>query len=169
MKEKGIEDAIRAVEFINTKVGRTVALLDIYGQIESGQEEWFQKLLQNVPSYVNYKGCVSASNSVETLKHYYALFFPTHFFTEGIPGTIIDAYASGIPVISAKWESFSDVVDEQITGFGYQFGNTDELYDLAYEVFNMDSKEFMKIKTNCLEKALKYIPENVISILINRF
>jgi hypothetical protein len=56
------------------------------------------------------------------LKDYFALLFPTHFYTEGIPGTVIDAYAAGIPVISAKWESYSDVIDEGVTGIGYKDG-----------------------------------------------
>ncbi len=104
MKEKGIEDAVNAVKTVNEQAGRKVYTLDIYGQIDDAQTEWFEELKLNFPEYVNYRGVVSFDQSVDVLKEYFALLFPTGFFTEGIPGTIIDAYAAGIPVISAEWE-----------------------------------------------------------------
>mgnify|MGYP002519543662 CR=1 FL=1 len=32
-------------------------------------------------------------------------------YTEGVPGTIIDAYAAGLPIISAKWLNYGDILD----------------------------------------------------------
>ena len=61
------------------------------------------------------------------LKNYFLLAFPTKFYTEGIPGTILDAYAAGVPVIASKWESFFDVIEEGKTGIGYEFDNQKEL------------------------------------------
>ena len=55
------------------------------------------------------------------MKYYFALLFPTRFYTEGIPGTILDAYAAGIPVICSRWESCADVVDDGVTGITYPF------------------------------------------------
>lgn len=56
--------------------------------------------------------------------------FPTLFYTEGIPGTIIDAYAAGLPVISSKWESYGDVIEDNVTGIGYEFGSDDALVEV---------------------------------------
>ena len=94
MKEKGIEDAVNAVEEINKKYGETVFTLDIYGQIDSMQTEWFESLQSRFSKDISYKGLVPFDKSTGVLKNYYALLFPTRFYTEGIPGTIIDAYAS---------------------------------------------------------------------------
>lgn len=164
MKEKGIEDAINAVSQINTEMGRSVLQLDIYGQVDSMQLEWFEKLKSTFPEFIYYKGCVDSSKSVEVLKNYYALLFPTHFYTEGIPGTIIDAYAAGVPVISSKWESFSDLITDGNTGLGYEFGNQNELYRILSEVI-ADPKIIKKFKVNCLIKAQEYVPRKVIKIL----
>jgi glycosyltransferase involved in cell wall biosynthesis len=106
MKKKGIEDAVDAVRFVNRRYGKTAFSLDIYGPVDPEENEWFENLKQNFPSEIRYCGCVDANKSVDVVKDYFALLFPTRFFTEGIPGTIIDAYAAGVPVISAKWESF---------------------------------------------------------------
>lgn len=164
MKEKGIEDAICAVKQVNNLLGRIACTLDIYGQIDSNQKEWFEDLRQKFPDFIRYCGCVDADKSVEILKDYYALLFPTHFYTEGIPGTIIDAYAAGVPVISAKWESFDDVVDEGKTGFGYEFGCC-ELLSIEINKYLKNRNEFI-IKRNCIKKAEEYILTNSVGILI---
>ena len=101
------------------------------------------------------------------MKNYFALLFPTHFYTEGIPGTIIDAYAAGVPVISAKWESFDDVVDNDITGVGYDFDNKGQFEDVLFYA----SKNFQKLfdmKENCICKANNYIPESTIQIMTRK-
>lgn len=106
MKEKGIEDAINAVKTVNKEAGRIVYTLDIYGQVDSRQTQWFENLKNTFPDYIKYRGLIDYDKSVDVLKNYCVLLFPTHFYTEGIPGTILDAYAAGIPVISCKMGKF---------------------------------------------------------------
>ncbi len=163
MREKGIEDAINAVKTVNEAFGRTVYSLDIYGQIDAGQTEWFEELKKSFPEYIKYGGLVPFDKSVEVLKDYFALLFPTRFYTEGIPGTVIDAYAAGLPVISAKWESFADIIDDGVTGIGYKFGDPDELKCVLE---NDDTFERVhEMKKNCIEKARLYLPKNAISVI----
>ena len=168
MKEKGIEDAVNAVVSVNDKLGYQAYSLDIYGQIDSAQTQWFENLKGKFPNYVHYCGCVDANKSVGVLQNYFALLFPTHFYTEGIPGTIIDAYAAGIPVISAKWESFSDVVDDGITGIGYEFDNVDQLESRLLEIVKKPD-ELLSMKGNCIHKAKHYIPKSVIRTMTGKF
>lgn len=167
MKEKGIEDAVNAVKEVNEEAGRIIYTLDIYGQVDSAQVQWFEDLKTTFPDYVNYRGVVDYDKSVEVLKNYFALLFPTRFYTEGIPGTIIDAYAAGVPVISAKWESFSDIIDEGATGFGYEINNVSDLTKhLENVVYN--TKCISDLKLNCLEKSRYYLPCSIVKILIEK-
>lgn len=167
MKEKGIEDAVNAVKEVNEEADRIVYTLDIYGQIDSGQTQWFENLQTTFPDYINYKGVVDYDKSVDVLKNYFALLFPTRFYTEGIPGTIIDAYAAGVPIISAKWESFSDIIDEGATGFGYEINNVSDLTKhLENVVYN--TKCISDLKLNCLEKSRYYLPCSIVKILIEK-
>lgn len=166
MKEKGIEDAVDAVTTINERYGKIIYTLDIYGQVDANQTEWFENLKQEFPEYINYCGLADADKSVEVLQNYFALLFPTRFYTEGIPGTIIDAYSAGVPVISAKWESFSDVVDNGITGSGYEFGNVDELKAVLLKIAD-EPKIILDMKQACIEKAKHYCPETALTVLIN--
>ena len=103
MKEKGIEDAIEAVKKTNGKIGKDVFTLDIYGQVWKGQEEWFKTTMDQQPAYISYKGCISYDSSVKTLETYFALLFPTYYRGECFAGTIIDAYAAGLPIIASDW------------------------------------------------------------------
>ncbi len=164
MKEKGIETAVEIIRRVNQKLAYTAYSLDIYGQVEPTQTEWFEHLKIKFPDYVHYCGCVDANHSVGVLQNYFALLFPTHFYTEGIPGTIIDAYAAGIPVISAKWESYLDVIDDGITGIGYDFNDMTQLEEILLRVAG-NPKELLDMKENCIQKANDYIPETAVQIM----
>ncbi len=167
MKQKGIEDAIYAVVKINEKYKKEIYKLDIYGQVEKGEEIWFEKLCENIPSCITYKGTVPYDQSVDVIKKYFALVFPTLFYTEGIPGTIIDAYAAGVPVISSCWESYADVVEEGVTGLGYEFENREELVNLLDEVFNKPDILIQKKKA-CLQSAKYYTADVALLPLLER-
>lgn len=165
MKEKGIGDAAEAVKAVNEKLGRTAFTLDIYGKVDDAQTEWFDELKKTFPEYVRYGGLVPFDKSVDVLKNYFALLFPTHYHTEGIPGTIIDAYAAGVPVISAKWESFFDIVEDGKSGLGYEFGNSNNLFEILLEIANKpDTINVFKIY--CLSQAKGYIPQSVVGEFI---
>lgn len=166
MKQKGIDHAVTAIARMNEKFGGESCCLDIYGQIEESEKEWFITLQESFPSNVTYKGVVPFNESVKVLKNYSALLFPTLFFTEGVPGTIIDAYAAGLPVISSRWASFSDVVDEGKTGFGYEFGSLAHLCGLLEELIAAPEKVF-ELRKNCIVKALQFLPENAMKQLVD--
>lgn len=168
MREKGIEDAVNAVMEVNESLGYQAFSLDIYGQVDAAQTEWFDTLQKTFPPYVRYCGCVDASRSVEVLRHYFALLFPTRFYTEGIPGTIIDAYAAGLPVISAKWESFSDIILEGKTGIAFDFNAETQLTEILLGVAQTP-KIMLNMKERCLNKAKDYVPETAIRIITEKF
>lgn len=168
LKEKGIEDAVETIKQINNEFGEVICKLDIYGQIDENQKDWFGKLQQDFPKYILYKGYVPFDKSVDIIKSYYAVLFPTKFYTEGIPGTILDAYSAGVPVVCSKWESFSDIVDDGGTGWGYGFFDEKGLYNTLIRVINISEETYGYMKKNCLKKANDYRPENGIKPLINR-
>ncbi|WP_456105607.1 glycosyltransferase [Phascolarctobacterium succinatutens] len=167
MKEKGIDDAVNAVKAVNDVIGRNVYTLDIYGQIDKEQTDWFAKLQTKFPDYVKYKGLVPFDKTTEVLKDYFLLLFPTKFYTEGIPGTIIDAYAAGVPVACSKWQSFADLVDDTV-GYGYEFSSEEALENLLTKIYLEDIDKISVMKKACILKSRQYMPEKAIKILINK-
>ena len=101
------------------------------------------------------------------LKNYFLLTFPTKFYTEGVPGTILDAYAAGVPVIASKWESFFDVIEEGKTGIGYEFDNQKEL-EKTLEEISSTPRTIIEKKYKCIEKAKEYLPRVAIRSLLER-
>lgn len=59
---------------------------------------------------------VPFNQSTEVLKNYDALLFPTYYEGEGFAGTIIDAFAAGLPVIASDWKYNSEIIKQGITG-----------------------------------------------------
>jgi glycosyltransferase involved in cell wall biosynthesis len=110
---------------------------------------------------------VPYDKSTEVLQGCFALLFPTHFYTEGVPGTLIDAYASGVPVISSRWESFADVVSEGETGYGYAIGEADALCEMLVD-FAQHPDKMLSLRTNCLNRAKDFLPQNLLPILLER-
>lgn len=166
LKEKGIETAVKAVMAANGQLNRDAYSLDIYGQVDTRQIQWFEDLKTTFPDYIRYCGEVPFDQSVSVLKGYDALLFPTQYYTEGVPGTIIDAYAAGIPVIASRWENYGDIVDAQ-TGIGFPFGHPQALTSVLVDL-NADSGQLKKRRRACLEKAREFLPEAVIPTLLSR-
>lgn len=164
MKRKGIGDLVEVIKEINADKVRYE--LDIYGQVDSQEREWFESLKSEFAPEIKYGGIVSFDKSVETLKNYYALVFPTKFYTEGVPGTIIDAYAAGIPVIASRWESFDDVVDDGKTGIGYKFEDQDALKKVL--TYSADNKaKINRMKVDCLSKSKQFTIDNAMKTLFD--
>jgi len=157
IREKGIEDAINVIKKINEEANTVVYKLDIYGPIDREYEERFNKIITESPQYIQYKGCIDDDKSVEILKSYYLLLFPTRYRTEGIPGTIIDALFAGIPIIASKWDNVDEVIKDEENGFIFEFGNVTEFYNkLKLEI---DKEKMMAMKHSCLQRAKNFTKE----------
>ena len=165
MKEKGIEDAIDVVKTINAEFNQEVYKLDIYGQVDENYCERFNEIRKSFPDFIEYKGYVEYYNSCNVLKDYFLLLFPTQFKTEGIPGTIIDAYASGLPVLSSNWYSAAEIIDEKRTGFIYGFMQNQELKEQLISIAK-NPNIINSMRISCIKKAKSYMPQQVIEEFI---
>ena len=103
-RDKGIPEIIRAAEMLSADY-----TVDIYGPIRDHtlSEKTF------LHSGVNYKGALTPGQVVATLKEYDVLMLPTYYKDEGYPGIIIEALSLGIPVISTRFRSIPEIIDEK--------------------------------------------------------
>lgn len=165
MKEKGIEDAIEAIECINKDAGREICTLDIYGRIDDGYVEHFEKLLNSVTKAIQYKGMIPYDKSVEAIKGYYALLFPTYWKGEGFPGTIVDAFSAGLPVIATDWNCNGEIINNKENGILYP-GTEFESLKQAIEWLINNKAKILNMKKNCINTAKKYQPDMYINQII---
>lgn len=159
MKEKGIEDAVNAVILLNKKYGFYKYTLDIYGQIDESQSAWFKKLQSTFPCFIEYKGQVSPDRSVDIIKQYYSLLFPTYYDGEGFAGTLLDAMAAGVPIIASSWKYNCEIVNHN-NGVLFETKNVDEL---ASAIDNLSVS-----RNECLREYNKYLPSNIVKVLIEK-
>ncbi len=160
MKEKGIEDAIAAVKAVNKIFGFTVCKLDIYGQISETYESRFDEMKKEFKEEIQYCDCVNPSESVDVLKQYFALLFPTYYEGEGFAGTIIDAFSAGIPVVASDWKYNKEIVGDGV-GAVYHTGNNKELEAIMID-FCRHPQKALSMKKKCLMESNKYTADHVI-------
>lgn len=164
IKQKGIEDAIEVVKKINNNVVRCI--FDIYGPIDEKYKEEFNELVQTFPNYIKYLGVIDPFSTVCVLKEYYLHLFPTKYATEGVPGSIIDSYFSGLPVLVSDWNSSRNVVMENITGIIYAFNDNQDFYNKLNWCLE-NEEQINKMRLNCVEESKKYNSKEIIKVLIN--
>lgn len=166
MEEKGITDAINAIKEINEEFGRMIVKLDIYGPIEETYRAKFEKLISDNSS-VQYLGIIPANKSVVSLKKYFMLLFPTFWIGEGMPGTIIDAFCSGVPIIARHWAYCDEMITDNINGYVYDFNKPECLKEkITYAITHVE--QTVEMRKNCIKCSGKYRSENVIQQIRNK-
>lgn len=154
-EDKGIDDIVWAVRKANSQLGRCAFRLDIYGNVLAEYKEHFHALMADCDvSEVAYKGVAPAGESTSVLNGYLALTFPTRYPGEGVPGTVVDAYCAGIPVIASQWPSYAEMVKEGETGLTYEFCNREALLDILLNPGL--PKQLLAMKKSCLHKGHDY-------------
>ncbi|RAR70242.1 glycosyltransferase [Flavobacterium aciduliphilum] len=156
---KGIDMIIDFAK--STKLDVTI---DFYGQISSEIEDYFLASVSEI-NIINYCGSLQPSEINSTLNKYDLLLLPTKFYTEGLPGAIVDAYFAGIPVIVTKWLHADEFVIHRQTGFIIPFENGDQEFHNYVEEIDMNRQLLSQLKINSLKESLKYTSEATWSVI----
>lgn len=167
IREKGITAAAEAVRAINREKGCVVCTLDVYGPVEEPYREEFEQVFGLENETVRYMGVAKFDESVAILKDYYMLLFPTTFWGEGFPGTVIDAFSAGLPVIATDWHCNSEILDHGRTGFLYSPDQPEMLKNWMEEAM-ADPRRIHEMGLNCLEELKKYSPETLMETIHQR-
>lgn len=165
MKEKGIESAIRAIEEVNAEKGEEYCQLDIYGQIDERYKDRFDAVMNATSNSIKYLGLVPYNDSVKYLKKYYAMLFPTTWDGEGFPGTVIDSFSAGLPVVASDWNSNSEIITNGVNGIIYSPIDPSGLMDSILHIIKKKD-DINSMRINCINEANKYQPETHINDII---
>jgi glycosyltransferase involved in cell wall biosynthesis len=155
---KGIGRAAEAVLAINRQSGSQLVQLDVYGPVEDNFDIVLNDYIGRSGGAITYCGVADPDESVDILKQYYGLLFPTTYFGEGFPGTLIDAFSSGLPVIATDWHCNGEIITHGKTGFLYPPEQPEQLKTwIEYAVTNPD--QFYAMGVSCLEDVAQYSVE----------
>jgi len=157
-REKGIDTVFRLAHNLQNKYGNNHKItIDFYGPIQKDEENYFREELQKY-SFVAYMGILEPDQIHKTLERYDVLVLPSRYSEEGFPGTIMDAYISGIPVIISRWRFLPEYVDNGYSGFIYDLDKEAEFYHYVDYLYN-DRSQLLKMKRCAHEKSKEYSAE----------
>lgn len=130
--------------------------VDFYGGIASEDKDDFLKKVESNTDLVSYKGLLMPENIHKTLKDYDVMLLPTKYYTEGFPGSILDAYISGIPVVVTEWKHSHEFVSNEKTGIIVPFENNQNAFNEAILKLYNDKNKLSEMKKAAYEEANKY-------------
>jgi len=163
-KEKGVDVVFRLAEHIQKKLGTEHPIsIDFYGPIQVDEDSYFREELRKY-SFVSYKSVLEPDHIYETLEQYDLLVLPSRYSNEGFPGTIMDAYISGIPVIISNWMFMPEYVENGSSGYIFDLNKEEDFYSLVDSLYN-DRMKLLKMKHSAFEKSKEYSSEVAWQIL----
>lgn len=164
IKQKGIDWIFELAEYIATNKLQDKYTITFFGPKTREDNDYFES---NVAKYefTEYIGTLQPSEIHKTLNQYDVMLLPTHFYTEGLPGSIVDAYISGIPVIVTDWKHSHEFVDDGESGYIVPFENGQQLMIEKVLLLENDRILLNRLKDNVLVKRMEFKPPTLNNIL----
>ena len=147
--QKGIDYIFLLAEYIQ-KMKENINI-DIYGQIDVECKEYFYNMIARY-TVVQYCGYLEPQEIYSVLGKYDVLLFPTHYYTEGLPGSIVDAYISGLPVIATNWLHANEFIRDGIDGFVIPFENSGKKFIESVLKLQSDKALLNTMKRNVVNR-----------------
>lgn len=162
---KGIGRAAEEIIKVNLQYGYKRCTLDIYGPIEDNYDKKIQEYVEESNGAIRYMGVVKYSDSVEVLHKYCALLFPTTHTGEGFPGTLIDCFYAGVPIIATDWHLNKEIISDGVTGYIYDVNDENGLRECILKIMS-DDKKLLSMKNACLNEADNYSADKVMKQIV---
>lgn len=141
-RKKGLETIFNYLDSLPQESRITV---DFYGPIATEDEAWFTDNINNHKS-ARYMGILQPKDIQSTLNAYDVMVFPTQYYTEGLPGTVIDSYFASIPVIATEWLNAREFIKDGKTGIIIPFENSQLAFNTAVNKLDTDRNLLMQMK-----------------------
>ena len=144
---------IDAVSEVKARIPDVDISLDFYGVVDPHFESKFQrKLKENSFSY--YKGVCDPEEVQKTISEYDLFVLPT-FFPEGVPGAVIEAMFTRIPIVISNYTAAQEMIEDGVDGLIVQQKEIVPLVDAIFKII-VDYELRIKFSENIYLKSKKY-------------
>lgn len=159
-KMKGLDWIFKLADYITINRLEDKITLSFYGPIHDEDRDYFETELSKF-SFAEYKGVLQPTEIHQILNNYDLMLLPTHYYTEGLPGSIVDAYISGIPVIVTEWKHAKEFVEDGVCGYIIPFENG--VNDLIEHVVRLaDNREELRtLQEGALLQRVSFTPPSI--------
>ena len=161
--EKGFPVIFDALDKLEKK-GLKVNMV-FYGQIGDKDKNLFLTLIRKYRHIASYEGWLNPEDIQRTLSQFDLMLLPTQHFTEGFPGSILDAYISGIPVIVTEWKYSREFVTDGKTGFIIPYSGESEDLAKSIHILCKNRDKLLQMKRFAYEERKKYSEDVAWNIL----
>lgn len=144
-EQKGLMDAIIAIERANEKIGYKFFSLDIAGAPTSNEAKLFEK---KVIEYIQGKEefryfgktfCVTGIETYQRLQEYDLHLFPSQFKQECVPGSIVDMFIAGVPTLASSFPNVYNLLSND-DSYIFKQGDLNDLVDKLFYVYQHTSE-----------------------------
>lgn len=132
-ENKGIFDLIKAINEIDSSISTNISL-DIYGDIQCDDKNDF---LGKQTKNIKYCGIIKQEDSVKMLSNYDLFVLPTKYHGEGTPGSLIESFIAGTPVLVSSYSQAKDLIKEGFNGFIFKINDVESLKSKIIEISKM--------------------------------
>jgi len=142
IEKKGLDVTIKVIEKLKQKI-RFVSL-DIYGS--GPDEKSLRKQVEELglESNVRFNGFFANKRLLKELKNYHFFVHPSRETNkadrEGIPNSMLEAMAYGVPVIATRHSGIPEVINHDVNGFLVESPDSKPIAKLILEASSSDSK-----------------------------
>ena len=162
-KQKGYPAIFEVLDILSEK--KLPIGITFYGQVAEEDKEDFYDQLEKHKVVATYQGALKPDEIHETLANYDVMLLPTRYYTEGFPGSILDAYIAGIPVIVTEWKHSHEFVNEGKSGYIVPFeGGSRLMCERILELYN-DRNKLDVMKEKAHDECLKYTEDAAWQVL----
>lgn len=162
-KRKGLEVIFNALKQFGSQIDVT-----FYGPIFKDDEGYFNKSIAQFEN-AHFGGILEQKDIIERLNQFDVLLLPTNYYTEGLPGAIVDAYFAGIPVLVTNWLHADEFVVNNETGVIVDFDNPQVPFNAALAQF-LENRELLNtLKMNAFHYSERFSKKHVLEQLSQLF
>jgi len=152
MPQKGIDTLINACGILKEKEIKDFSLTVVGdGHQRTLMEELINK--NGLKDFVNHLGWINLENLPDIYRSADIFILPSSM--EGMPSVVLQAMASGLPIIATRVDGFKEILEENVNGFFAEYNNPKDLADQIEKLIK--SKELRdKMSKKSLEKAKNF-------------
>ena len=155
MKEKGIDQYLEAAKFVKQKYPNTE--FHICGFCEKEYEGQLEEL--NKSGSVIYHGMIRDVS--DFLKNIHCVVHPT-YYPEGISNVLLEACASGRPIITTDRSGCKEVVDDGVNGYMIPQKDSEKLTIAIEKFVNLSAKERKRMGAAGRKKVEQYFDRQIV-------
>lgn len=155
MKDKGIDELIKAAEEVKKR--RYSVRFRIIGFFD---DDYYKKVVFEAveKGYVEYMG--QQRNVHPFIKESHAIIQPSHH--EGLSNVLLEAEATGRPVIASDIPGCKETFDEGISGMGFKVKDYSSLADTIINFINLPTEKKAKMGMEARRKMENQFDRNIV-------